>query len=359
MKRILVVHTGGGLGDVLLSTPLLDALRGAWPAAEIDVLARSGTAPVLEGHPAVHRLLRLPQATPSPGELPGWVARLRRRRYQAGLVLWSRTALAWMLFLAGIPIRVGQDSRLSYSWLYTHKVRIRSEHGDTSSHWTEILLDYARALGVNPEEFGPARPRFMVPEEARNRAEELLGGLPPGDGPVVGLHPSKGLPLPPGRWPVEVFAGWARALHRDLKARLVLTGGPDEVDLVGAVARLAEVESLNLAGRTDLATLAAVASRCEVFVCPDSGPMHLAAAVGVPTVGVYALDEDFPQRWAPLAPARRILRPARRSCPAGCRKATCPDFHCYHAVPPEEVVGAVAGLLGARPRPAPEDPSPT
>ncbi len=357
MKRILVVHTGGGLGDVLLSTPVLDALHGAWPEVEIDFLARSGTASVLEEHPAVHHLLRMPQAAPTLGELPSWVARLRRGRYQAALVLWSRTALAWMLLLAGIPIRVGQDSRFSYSWLYTHKVRVRSEHGDTSSHWSEILLDYARALGVRPEDFGPARPRFLVPNLARNRAEELLGELPPGDGPIVGLHPSKGLPLPPGRWPVDVFAGWARALHRDLKARLVLTGGPDEVDLVGSVARLAEVDSLNLAGRTDLPTLAAVASRCEVFVCPDSGPMHLAAAMGVPTVGVYALDEDFPQRWAPLAPARRILRPARRSCPAGCRKAICPDFHCYRAVPPEEVVGAVAELLAARPRQAPENPS--
>ncbi len=356
MKRILVVHTGGGLGDVLLSTPVLDALRGAWPEAEIDFLARSGTAPVLEGNPAVHCLLRMPQAAPTPGGLPSWVARLRRRRYEAGLVLWSRTPLAWMLFLAGIPVRVGQDSRIGYSWLYTHRVRVRSEHGDTSTHWSEILLDYVRALGVEPEKFGPPRPRFMVPDQARARAEELLRELPPGDGPVVGLHSTKGLPLEPGRWPVDVFAGWAGSLHRDLKARLILTGGPDEVGLVGSVARLAGVETLNLAGRTDLATLAAVASRCEVFVCPDSGPMHLAAAMGVPTVGVYALDEDFPRRWAPLAPSRRILRPEQRSCPAGCRKATCPDFHCYRAVLPEQVVEAVAELLGTRLRQTPDNP---
>ena len=155
--------------------------------------------------------------------------------------------------------------------------------------------------------------------------------------------------LEQGRWPVEVFACWARALREELGARLVLTGGPDEVDLVGSVASLAGVPVLNLAGRTDLPTLAALARRCAVFVCPDSGPMHLAAVLGTPTVGIYALDEDFPDRWAPLGAPARIVRPSGRCCPPGCRKATCPDFHCYRAVPTEQVVQAVRDLL-ARPR---------
>ncbi len=339
-----MVHTGGGLGDVLLATPVLDALQGAWPQAGIDVLARTGTAAALRGHPVVRDVLDMPQASPTPAEVPSWAARLRSRRYDAAMVLWSRTTLAWMLFLAGIPVRVGQDSRLAYSWLYTHRVAVRSEHGDTSTHWTQILLDYVRALGVTPEDYGPARPRYIIPEEAHGRAQTLLAELPEGLGPVVGFHSSKGMRLAPGRWPVDVFATWVRALHRELGARLVLTGGPEEVDLVGAVASLAEVPVLNLAGRTDLPTLAALTRRCDVFVCPDSGPMHLAAVLGTPTVGIYALDEDFPQRWAPLGAPSRIVRPARRCCPPGCRKATCPDFHCYHAVPPEQVVQAVRDL---------------
>lgn len=339
MRRILVVHTGGGLGDVLLATPVVDALQAAWPQAEIDFLARASTAAAVERHPHVRELLTMPASAPRLAQVPGWAARLRARRYDAALVLWSRTALAWMLALAGIPVRVGQASRLAYSWLYTHRVRVRSEEGDEETHWTEVLLDYVRALGVEPP---PPHPRFVIPAAAHERAAALLQGL---GTPRVGFHSSKGMRLEPGRWPVDVFAGWARALHDRLGAHLVLTGGPDEVDLVAEVERLAGVPALNLAGRTDVPTLAAVASRCDVFVCPDSGPMHLAALVGTPTVGVYALEEDFPRRWAPVGARTRIVRPVPTGCRPGCRKGTCPDFRCYRVVTPDMVVDAVRGLL--------------
>lgn len=340
MKRILVVHTGGGLGDVLLATPVLDALHAAWPEAAIDFLARASTAPAVERHPLVSELLTMPASAPRLAEVPAWASRLRARRYDAALVLWSRTALAWMLALAGIPVRVGQGSRLAYSWMYTHRVRVRSEAGDTDTHWTEVMLDYVRALGVEP---APPRPLFVIPPEAHERARDLLAGVE--GGPVIGFHSSKGLRLEPGRWPVDVFAGWARALHERLGARLVLTGGPDEVDLVAEVERLAGVPVRNLAGRTDVPTLAAVAARCDAFVCPDSGPMHLAALVGTPTVGVYALEEDFPKRWAPVGAPVRLVRPSPTGCRPGCLKSTCPDFRCYRVVTPEAVVEAVQDLL--------------
>lgn len=340
IRRALIVHTGGGIGDVLLATPVAAALKERWPEARVDFLAREATAEVLRGNPHVDEVLTLPIPSPGVGAL-GWAGRLRARHYDAGLVLWSKTALAWMLYLAGIPVRVGQDSRVAYSFLYTHRVRVRSEHGDTESHWSDILLDYVRALGVEAE---PCAPVYRVPEEARRRAEELLRELP-GEGPLVGLHSGKGNVSDPGRWPVDVFAGWARALKEELGARLVLTGGWEEVEMVGEVERRAGVECLNLAGRTDLPLLAAVARRCAVFVCPDSGPMHLAAAVGTPTVGVYALEEDFPRRWAPVGAPRRLVRPAVRSCRPGCRKASCPDFRCYRQVTPEMVVAAARELL--------------
>lgn len=339
MKRILVVHTGGGLGDVLLATPVVDALQAAWPQAEIDFLARASTAPAVERHPHVHELLTMPTAAPRLGQVAGWAARLRPRRYDAALVLWSRTALAWMLALAGIPVRVGQGSRVAYSWMYTHRVRVRSEAGDADTHWSEVLLDYVRALGVEP---GPPHPRFVIPPEAHEQAAVLVAGL---GRPLVGFHSSKGMRLEAGRWPVDVFAGWARALHERLGAQLVLTGGPDEVELVAEVERLAGVPALNLAGRTDVPTLAAVARRCDAFVCPDSGPMHLAAIVGTPTVGIYALEEDFPRRWAPVGARTRIVRPVPTGCRPGCVKGTCPDFRCYRVVAPEIVVEAVRALL--------------
>jgi ADP-heptose:LPS heptosyltransferase len=342
VKRVLVVHTGGGLGDVLLSTPVVEALKDAYPQCQVDFLCRESTSGVLLGNPNITDLLLMQGKGPRSDEARPWIARLRANRYDACIVLWSTTAIAWLMRAARIPVRVGQDSRLAYSFLYTHRVRVRTEHGDVTSHWTDILLDYVRALGVS---VGPARVRLDLSSETRARAGDLLACLPSGF-PWVGFHCTKGLKLERGRWPIAAFAAMARALEKQLGAQLVLTGGPDEVEIVHELQQMGGIRAaLNLAGRTDVPTLAAVAARCQVFVCPDSGPMHLAASQATPVVGIYALDEDFPLRWAPYGTIHRTIRPEHRNCHPGCIKATCPDFRCYYQVDPQAVVTAVGELL--------------
>lgn len=350
MQHILLVHTGGGLGDVLLSTPLISALKQQFPQADIDYLARSATACAIRNHPELHEVLTLDRAAPSWQELLPLSRRLQEKHYDAALVLWSRTNLALMLRLAGIPIRVGQDSRLSYSWTYTHKVKVRSEHGDEQTHWSEILLDYGRSLGFA----GPSpAPLFVVPETAKQKAAALLQELPDsaGNGPLIGLHSGKGMALSPSNWPTTAFAEWAKQLHEQLGARLILTGGPAEQAIVNDVAQKCAFPLLNLAGRTDIDTLAAVCQACQVFVCPDSGPMHLAAVSGTPTVGIYALAEDYPSRWAPLGAPSAIVSPQEPFCQRSqCRKSQCAHrFNCYHRIVSHDVVAAVKKLLATTP----------
>lgn len=342
-QKALVVHTGGGLGDVLLSRPVVDTLTSH--GFQVDFLARESTSPALLGHQGVSELLTIAQKDPANlQEMKTWAKKLQSRDYQVAMLLWSTSRWAWTLRLAGIPQRVGQDSRLLYSFTFTHPVKVRSEHGDTESHWTDILLDYPRALGLEPTEPSVIYP---VPEQAQKTARQLLEGFDFGNqsGPILGFHSGKGLPLGPQRWPVQHFTRIAQQLQDDLGARLVLTGGPSEIELVQAVSSKLRAPFLNLAGQTDLSGLAAIASLCEVFICPDSGPMHLAAAVGTPVVGIYALDEDFPQRWAPFGVPHRVIRPARPACPPGCRKPSCPNFSCYLKVQPGEVVEATQQLL--------------
>lgn len=342
-RRALVVHTGGGLGDVLLSRPVVDTLTAN--GYRVDFLAREGTAVALARHPGIEQVLTIPTKDPSDfSQMRTWAKRLREGGYEAALLLWSTSRWAWTLRAAGIPKRVGQDSRLLYSFTFTHKVAIRSEHGDLESHWTEILLDYPRALGLTPV---TPQVHYPVSQETEGKVSELLGSADFGArrGPIIGFHSGKGLPLGPERWPVAHFGEMARQLQDALDARLVLTGGPAEREIVGGVEQHLGPGYLNLAGKTDLETLAGVAAACRVFVCPDSGPMHLAAAVGTPVVGIYALDEDFPQRWAPFGVPHRVIRPPRPACPPGCRKPTCPNFTCYLKVRPSEVVDAVGELL--------------
>ncbi|CAN0164276.1 unnamed protein product, partial [Phaeothamnion confervicola] len=332
--------TAGGLGDVLLSTCVIQALADAYPQAQIDFLCLAKNAAVLEGHPALRRVLKTDRKAPRAGrDWLAWVQQLRQEKYDAALVLWSATGLAWMLLAAGIPIRVGQDSRLMYSFTYTHKVRVRSEHGDSQTHWTDILLDYVRALGVEPAR---AQVHFAPDEASRERAAEIAKPL---EGPLVGFHSTKGLQMETARWPTAAFASWARAVHDQLGATLIFTGTPADQDIVDSiVSQAALTRAVNLCGQTNLPTLAALAQRCDVFVCPDSGPMHVAAAAGARVVGIYALEEDFPKRWAPYCDNYRVIRPQPTGCRSGCIKATCPDFRCYFQVRPDQVVAAVSEL---------------
>lgn len=345
VKRALVVHTGGGLGDVLLSRPVVDALNEG--GYVVDFLARKSTVAALEGHSGIERTLTIPSKDPSGlRQMSQWARRLKEGSYDVALLLWSTSRWAWTLWAAGIPVRVGQDSRLLYSFTFTHRVRVRSEHGDEASHWTEVLLDYPRALGLQS-----SSPQVVYPvrEGTAREVDQLLSeaDFAGRGGPLLGFHSGKGLPLGPERWPVEHFARMARELQEELDARLILTGGPSEVEIVAKVAEGLKPGYLNLAGRTDLRTLAGVAKACQIFVCPDSGPMHLAAAVGTPVVGIYALDEDFPQRWAPFGVPHRVIRPPRPACPPGCRKPTCPNFRCYLKVTPSEVAQAVHALVSS------------
>lgn len=346
LRKVLIIHTSGGIGDVLLSTCVVNALCQAGDC-QVDFLCQTRTAAALRDNPQIGRLFEWPDRRPAGiSSLLGWAKVLRAEKYDACLVLWSNTQVAWLTFLAGIPIRVGQNSRLAYSFLYTHRVRIRSEHGDEHSHWSEILLDYVRSLGIQP---GPAQVRLSISHAADTRAGELLASLP-GSGPLLAFHPFKGPPVPLERWPLPVFAGWLSQMRQQLNARVVVTGSPAEKPFAEEIVRLAGAENvLNLAGQTDLATLAALSRRVDAFICPDSGPMHVAAAAGARVLGIYALEEDFPQRWAPLTTRARVLRPRPTGCPPGCRKPTCQDFRCYRSVTPEQVVAELRELLNVEP----------
>ncbi|HEY3999689.1 MAG TPA: glycosyltransferase family 9 protein [Candidatus Xenobia bacterium] len=333
MTRVLVVHARGGLGDVVLSTPVLQALAQGVPAAEVTMLVRSAAAPLVEHNPYLQELIVVREGEWDHGApFRKWIGDVRRRRFDIGVVLWSKAPEAWLLRRAGIPVRVGQAGRLLYSFNYTHQVSIRSERGDVDSHWTDIQLDYARRLGVSVDGCVPTLVVPLVPVE-----------LPAG--PLIGFSVGKGLSLTPDRWPTATFARLADRLAQAFQATVVLTGSPDEIDIAGAVARAMRQPHVNLAGQTTLSQLTTVMQRCDAYVCPDSGPMHMAAALGVPTVGIFAMRCEFPHRWRPFGSHTAVVRPAPVTCPIGCQKETCHAFPCYEAVSGDALVEAVRQVI--------------
>lgn len=341
--KILVFHRGGGIGDLLMLTPLLSALKGVRSPPHLSVMVRASLREALEGNPDVDEIL---VDSPEFRGLRGWwtlASFLKKKKIDAAIFPWTTAQDAWGAYLAGIPVRVGQDGRLLYSFLFTHRVRVRSTLGDAETNWSEILLDYARILGIEPP---PPKLFLDVPPEVIRRAEGILkeGGYQ-GERPLIALHAFKGMPLAASRWPLEWFARLADILQEKFGGRVLLTGSSSEAPLVTEMKKFMKRPPLDLSGRTSLKELAAVLKKCDLLVCPDSGPMHIAAALGVPVVGIFALKEDFPGRWGPLGTRHEVVRPQSWSCLRKCVKEKCPKISCYEEIPPEKILDAAKRLL--------------
>ncbi len=328
----LVVCTGGGIGDVLLATPVMRALRARYE--RVVALTAPAHRDVLAGNPA------LADVWVDGGSVPEQAARLRAGRFDAAVVTWATARSSALPFAAGIPVRVGQARRL-YSGLFTKRVVVRSELGDRTTHWTQILLDFARALECDVAD---ATPTFAVSPAARASLAELLASEGIAGGYAV-FHPTRGIAAIHGRWPTEALGALAGRVREALGVPLVVTGAPGDRDIAEAVA--ARAGGSSLAGRASLAEFGALAEGATAVVALDSGPMHVAAAVGAPTLGIFALASDEPDRWAPLGPRTAVLR-GTYPCPPEHRKETCPNFACLAELAPERVVEALRTLLAAQ-----------
>lgn len=330
--RALLVAAGGGIGDTLLAGVVAHALRSRF--AHVDALVLPEHRAIAEHDPAIERVHLLASAVPTAEDL-------RASDYAAAVVTWATLTTASVPALAWIPVRVGQARRL-YSPLFTHRITVRSERGDHTSHWTQILLDYARAIGCDDP---VARPAFVPTADDRIAADGLLRSRAI-DGPFAILHPSRGLSAQRERWPAAGFIALANALREREPIPLLVTGTAADAPVAETIARGAQ--AISVAGATNIGAFAALAERARYVVAMDSGPMHVAATVGAPTVGIFALQSDEPDRWAPLGAHTAVVR-AVYPCPPAHRKETCPDFACVRHLDTALIVRTLDGLLATVP----------
>jgi len=325
----LLIATGGGIGDALLATPVARALREKY--GDVTALVAPAHRDLIAAVPDVAEVWT---GDRSFGAEAG---RIAERRFEAAAVTWATLRTAALPFVARVPIRAGQSRRI-YSALFTHRVERRSDRGDRTSHWTDVLLDLTRALGC--PEVDPA-PRIVVPETARATLAATLehAGV---RGAYVVLHPTRGIAAARASWPVAPFATLAAALRASTGASVVVTGDANDRGIAERVA--ADGGATSLAGATSLLEFAALAAGARAVVAMDSGPMHVAAPAGAPTVGIFALQSDEPDRWAPRGARTAVVRPVY-PCPPDHRKETCPDFACIAAFESARAIAALDGLL--------------
>jgi ADP-heptose:LPS heptosyltransferase len=325
--RALLVAAGGGIGDTLLATVVARALRERY--AQVDALVLPVHREVVERVPEVARVFTLEGSALEIGR------RIASEHFAAAVVTWATLFTAEIPFVARIPVRVGQARRL-YSRLFTQRVVVRSERGDRSTHWTQILLDYARAIGCDTADAQPA----IVPTADDERDAAALLRVHDIGGEFALLHPTRGLSAQRSRWPIEGFLQLSRGLAQRERLPLLVTGSHDDAAIANAIADASDRGVLSIAGATTLGVFAALARRARFVVAMDSGPMHVAAAAGAPTVGIFALQSDEPDRWAPLGARTAVVR-ATYPCPPGHRKETCPDFACVRALDVSAILAAV------------------
>jgi len=341
-------------GDVLLASPVLAALKAHAPRMEIDALVYDDTAPMLEGHPALARLFTVGRGWRALGAWARLVAEwtlfaaLRARAYALIVHLSEQPRGAWLARALGarysvgprLPDRGGLWTR-SFSHLYP---LVRNGR----RHQVELNLDALRRIGVQPS-IEERRVQFVPGAQAEQRVAALLAEHRLGDGGFVHMHPAS-------RWR---FKCWPAAKNAELVERLtrggqrvVLTAAPDadELALIEDIARRAAVQPVNLAGKLSIKELGALTARARLFIGVDSMPMHLAAAMGVPTVALFGPSGEL--EWGPWNVAHRVLTSAHPCRPCGndgCGGGKLSE--CLTTLTVDEVTQAAEQLLAGGPRP--------
>jgi len=244
-------------------------------------------------------------------------------------------------FIAAIPRRVGYDRK--FGFLLTDKVKHLKQLGQ--KHELEYNLDLLRYLGIEPQDKNPFMP---IRADSERWAGEILEqeGVRKND-KLLALHP--GASCPSKIWPYQRFAEAADRLVKNYGFKVVILAGPKDVTLAEGLLKQIKSEAINLAGKTSVSQLASVLKRCRLFISNDSGPVHIAWAVGTPVISIFGRAQEglSPKRWGPLG-LKDIILHKKVGC-IECLAHNCvKNFACLEAITVDDVVAAADAILSEK-----------
>ncbi len=330
---------------MVLFTPALKALRKGFPHAYITLMIGTNSADeVIRGSGLVNKVIRY--KFNGIIEKSRFIKRLRKERFDLSLVsfLDSNYEMALVSYLSAATWRVGYHSQ-RYSCgkgcgkLYNIKIKLLDITEDR--HEVERHLDLIRVLGLPIKD---KKIEIWLDKEDREFAEEFLKKYDISNNLLIGMHPGAGGTMGFKCWPKERFAMVADKFGKGYNAKILLVGGHEETKLADQIGKLMTEEPIIAVGKTSIKQTAALIEKCDLFITNDSGPMHIASAVGISVVAIFG--PTISQKNAPRGNKNIIIKkdlicsPCYRFKDISCKKRIC-----LESISVEEVIVAAEKLL--------------
>ncbi len=345
IKRILV-RVPNWIGDAVISMPGLHALKRLYPEADITVLAKARTLPLyLSKEKIVKDVIEYDPSGPHSGFSGKFrlVNQLRPRKFQMAVLFQNAFEAALIAFMAGIPKRVGYARDLRTP-LLTQPIDF-DEH-ISKKHQVFYYLNIIKELGLDLSLDGLELPQVSIGRDDAERALVVMAeyGLD-SDTAMVGVAPGASFG-PAKRWPIERYHEVLERLSRERNLTPVIFGGGDDIEVSTALSMSLTsggIEHVNFAGKTSLREFIAIAGRTRLFITNDSGPMHVVAALGVPTAAIFLSTSTA--LTGPLGRCVKVLYKKIECSP--CFKRECPfgHYNCMKTISAQELYAASVGLL--------------
>ncbi|MCZ6679259.1 MAG: lipopolysaccharide heptosyltransferase II [Candidatus Poribacteria bacterium] len=335
MKNILLIRLSS-LGDIVLTSPAIRAVRRHFPQAQISMLVAKQSAELLTENPHLDEVIPFDRTAQNKdtGEMWRIIRLLRERRFDLAIDFQRKFRTSLLAYLSGAKCRVGYHQ--PNGLLCTVRVPDR-----VNKHAIDRYFDLLHAAGI------PATDRtlelFITDAEHIDARETLAVRGIQSDRLKVGLFPGAGWKL--REWMPDRFAAIGNRVSEHFDAQVLIFGGPNERELVDQVANIMKRESISLAGDFSIRQFAALVKQCDLFITNDTGPMHVAAAMHTPTVALFGPGNHL--RFQPLAPIHTTLRHHVPCNP--CKQFTdkCKDNICMKLITVDEVWETICNKLSA------------
>ena len=338
-KNILIVRTDR-IGDVVLTTPVIRALRKNFPQARLSILVAPATRELVDGNPHLTRVLVDDRqgSHRGPAGFFRLVQTLRKENFDLALVFHTKRRTNLLCFLAGIPRRVGYADK-KFGFLLTQKIKDTRPSGQ--KHESQYCLDVLRAMGIPVQEIELYLP---LQRAAEDWVKELFTSQNINPRSLIAVHP--GASDPTKQWPVHRFAEVMNRLGERYASRFVLIGATNNREAAAQIISGVKYPILDLTGKTTVGQSASLLKHCRLLISNDSGPVHIADALGTPVISIFTRNQPGinPERWQPLGKfSRTIMTPFQGEKSFANRSPVSPEY--LELIPAQEVLEAVDALF--------------